>query len=151
MRLIDSDVIIWNWRSQEAAATLLAAEPFAISAVTYMELVQGMRNARELKNLQADLALWQVTILPITKAISERASRLVEEHFLKGTSKPALDKLVATLQASVQDPTFKSRLAELGAEPVPVSKANPESLRTQLKAEIDKWGPVIKKAGVYAD
>jgi predicted nucleic acid-binding protein len=47
-----------------------------------MELVQGMRNARELKNLQADLALWQVTILPVTKAISERASRLVEEHFL---------------------------------------------------------------------
>lgn len=61
---------------------LLAAEPFAISAVTYMELVQGMRNARELKNLQADLALWQVTILPITKAISERAVKLVEEHFL---------------------------------------------------------------------
>jgi hypothetical protein len=57
MRLIDSDIIIWNWRSQESAATLLAAEPFAISAVTYMELVQGMRNARELKNLRADLAL----------------------------------------------------------------------------------------------
>ena len=82
MRLIDSDVIIWNWRSQKAAATLLASEPFAISAVTYMELVQGMRNARELKNLRADLALWQVTILPITTAISERAVRLVEEHFL---------------------------------------------------------------------
>ena len=47
-----------------------------------MELVQGMRNARELKNLKADLALWQVTILPITNAISDRASRLVEEHFL---------------------------------------------------------------------
>ena len=36
----------------------------------------------ELKNLQADLTLWQVTTLPITKAISERAVRLVEEHFL---------------------------------------------------------------------
>jgi hypothetical protein len=47
-----------------------------------MELVQGMRNARELKNLQADLTLWQVTTLPITKAISERAVKLVEEHFL---------------------------------------------------------------------
>ncbi len=82
MRLIDSDVIIWNWRGQHAAAALLAAEPFAISAVTYMELVQGMRNARELKNLQADLALWQVTILHVTKAISERAARLVDEHFL---------------------------------------------------------------------
>lgn len=51
IRLIDSNVIIWNWRGREAAATLLAAEPFAISAVTYRELVQGMRNARELKYL----------------------------------------------------------------------------------------------------
>ncbi len=82
MRLVDSDVIIWNWRGHETAAMLLAAEPFAISAVTYMERVQGMRNARELKNLQADLTLWQVTTLPINKAISERAVKLVEEHFL---------------------------------------------------------------------
>ncbi|HEV8519512.1 MAG TPA: tripartite tricarboxylate transporter substrate binding protein BugD [Burkholderiales bacterium] len=69
----------------------------------------------------------------------------------KGTPKPVLDKLVAALQAAVQDPALKKRLAELGAEPVPVSKANPESLRTQLKTEIDQWGPIIKKAGVYAD
>jgi predicted nucleic acid-binding protein len=82
MRLIDTDVIIWNWRGDEAAAAFLAAEPFAISAVTYMELVQGMRNARELKNLRADLTLWQATTLPITKTISERAVKLVEEHFL---------------------------------------------------------------------
>lgn len=82
MRLVDSDVIIWNWRGQEAAARLLAAAPFAISAVTYMELVQGMRNARELKRLQSDLKLWQVKILPIVEAISKRATALVEEHFL---------------------------------------------------------------------
>jgi tripartite-type tricarboxylate transporter receptor subunit TctC len=69
----------------------------------------------------------------------------------KGTPKPVIDKLVAALQAAVQDATFKQRLAELGAEPVPVSKANPESLRTMLKSEVDKWGPVIKKAGQYAD
>ena len=69
----------------------------------------------------------------------------------KGTPKPVLDKLVAALQAAVQDATFKARLAELGAVPVPVAKATPESLRTMLKSEIDKWGPVIKKAGQYAD
>ncbi|NBR28143.1 MAG: tripartite tricarboxylate transporter substrate binding protein BugD [Betaproteobacteria bacterium] len=69
----------------------------------------------------------------------------------KGTPKPILDKLVAALQAAVQDAGFKSRLAELGAEPVPLSKANPESLRTHLQAEINKWDPVIKKAGIYAD
>ena len=69
----------------------------------------------------------------------------------KGTPKPILDKLVAALQASVQDAGFKSRLAELGAEPVPLAKANPESLRTHLQAEINKWAPVIKSAGIYAD
>ncbi len=69
----------------------------------------------------------------------------------KGTPKPVLDKLVSALQVAVQDATFKARLAELGAEPVPLSKATPESLRNHLKAEIEKWGPIIKKAGVYAD
>ncbi len=69
----------------------------------------------------------------------------------KGTPKPVIDKLIAALQAAVQDPTFKTRLADLGAEPVPVAKANPEALRTLLKSEIDKWGPIIRKAGVYAD
>jgi hypothetical protein len=34
---------------------------------------------------------------------------------------------------------------------VPVSKATPESLRTLLKAEVDKWTPIIRKTGVYAD
>jgi tripartite-type tricarboxylate transporter receptor subunit TctC len=51
----------------------------------------------------------------------------------------------------VQDPAFGKRLAELGAEPVPVAKATPESLRTLLKSEIDKWTPIIRKTGVYAD
>ncbi len=69
----------------------------------------------------------------------------------KGTPKPVVDKLIAALQAAVQDPTFKTRLADLGAEPVPVAKANPEALRALLKSEIDKWGPIIRKAGVYAD
>src|SRR3954471_18211545 len=69
----------------------------------------------------------------------------------RGTPKPALDKLVGALQAAVQNPAFKSRLAELGAEPVPLSKATPRSLRTLLKSEVDKWTPIIKKSGVFAD
>jgi tripartite-type tricarboxylate transporter receptor subunit TctC len=69
----------------------------------------------------------------------------------RGTPKAALDKLVPVLQAAVQDPAFKSRLADLGAEPVPIAKATPDSLRTLLKSEIDKWTPIIRKSGVYAD
>ena len=82
MRLVDSDVVIWNWRGRESAAAALAAEPFAISAVTLMELVQGMRNTLELRRLQSDLKLWRAKTLPITKSISLRATALVEAHFL---------------------------------------------------------------------
>jgi putative tricarboxylic transport membrane protein len=69
----------------------------------------------------------------------------------RGTPKPALEKLNAALQTAVQDPALKTRLAELGAEPVSLAKATPESLRDLLKAEIDKWTPIIRKSGVYAD
>lgn len=82
MRLIDADIFIWNWRGQEGAALLLADSPFAVSAVTYMELVQGMRNRREFAKLRADLKLWQVRLLPVTELISARAVALVERHFL---------------------------------------------------------------------
>jgi len=69
----------------------------------------------------------------------------------KGTPKPVLDRLVAALQSALKDSNVKLRLADLGTEPVPMTKATPDALRTLLKSEIDKWGPIIKKAGQYAD
>jgi tripartite-type tricarboxylate transporter receptor subunit TctC len=69
----------------------------------------------------------------------------------KGLPKPALDKLVSALQESVKDETVIKRFADLGATTYPADKATPEALQAHLKAEIDKWGPLIDKAGVYAD
>jgi len=69
----------------------------------------------------------------------------------KGTPKPVLDKLVTALQAALQDANVKLRFADLGTEPVAQNRATPEALQTFLKSEIDKWGPIIKKAGIYAD
>src|SRR5258706_1787193 len=69
----------------------------------------------------------------------------------KGTPKPAIDKLVAALQEALKDDTVKKRFNDLGAEAYPVAQATPAALQAHLKAEIDKWGPIIKKAGVYAD
>ena len=69
----------------------------------------------------------------------------------KGMPRPAVEKLVAALQTAVQSAAFRARLADLGAEPVPLSKANPGSLGNLLKAEVEKWGPIIKKTGVFAD
>jgi tripartite-type tricarboxylate transporter receptor subunit TctC len=69
----------------------------------------------------------------------------------KGTPKPVLDKLVAALQSAVKDEAVQKRFADLGATTMPPSQATPGALQKHLKAEIDKWGPLIKKAGVYAD
>jgi tripartite-type tricarboxylate transporter receptor subunit TctC len=68
-----------------------------------------------------------------------------------GTPKPVIDKLVAALQAALKDPNIVARFAELGTEPVPQSEATPAALDKQLRSEIAKWAPIIKKAGVYAD
>src|SRR6266700_3053730 len=64
---------------------------------------------------------------------------------------PAIDKLVAALQEALKDATVKQRFADLGAEAYPLDRATPEALHKFLKSEIDKWGPIIKKAGQYAD
>ena len=69
----------------------------------------------------------------------------------KGTPKPVTDKLTTALQAALKDDNVKQRFAELGTEPVAENRATPAALREHLKAEIDKWSPIIKKAGVYAD
>ena len=69
----------------------------------------------------------------------------------KGTPKPVIDKLTKALQEALKDDNVKQRFAELGTEPVEQKRATPEALREHLKAEIDRWGPIIKKAGVYAD
>jgi tripartite-type tricarboxylate transporter receptor subunit TctC len=69
----------------------------------------------------------------------------------KGTPKPVIERLTQALQAAVKDPNVKTRLAELGTEPVPADKATPEALGKQVKSQIELWSPIIKKAGVYAD
>jgi tripartite-type tricarboxylate transporter receptor subunit TctC len=69
----------------------------------------------------------------------------------KGTPKPVIETLTKALQVALKDATVKQRFGDLGTEPVAEKRATPDALRAHLKAEIDKWAPIIKKAGVYAD
>jgi tripartite-type tricarboxylate transporter receptor subunit TctC len=69
----------------------------------------------------------------------------------KGTPKPVIDKLTKALPEALKDASVRQRFADLGTEPVDQKRATPEALRAHLKTEIDRWGPIIKKAGVYAD
>ena len=69
----------------------------------------------------------------------------------KGTPTPVLEKINAALRAAMQDPTVKQRLADLSSDIPPMEKISAAGLKNHLEAEIAKWAPVIKKAGVYAD
>jgi tripartite-type tricarboxylate transporter receptor subunit TctC len=69
----------------------------------------------------------------------------------KKTPKAVIEKLTKALQEALKDATVKQRFADLGTEPVAENRATPEAHRALLKSELDRWGPIIKKAGVYAD
>ena len=83
MVLVDTDVLIWYLRGNEKAyKTIENLKSFSISVVTYMELVQGMRNKKELNRLRQALHAWNSKILYITEEISAKAMFAVEQHFL---------------------------------------------------------------------
>lgn len=69
----------------------------------------------------------------------------------KGTPKPVIDRLVSALQAALKDPALVQNLAKLATEPVSTDRATPDALQKHLKSEIERWGPIIKAGGVYAD
>jgi tripartite-type tricarboxylate transporter receptor subunit TctC len=69
----------------------------------------------------------------------------------KGTPQPVVDRLVSALQAALKDPQLIENLAKLATEPVSQGRATPAALQKHVKTEIDKWGPIIRKAGIYAD
>lgn len=83
MILVDTDVLIWNLRGDAKAAERLDVMPsFHLSAVTYMELIQGMRDKAELRIFHRALSQWRAEIIHIDEAVSARASYLIEQHAL---------------------------------------------------------------------
>ncbi len=81
--IIDTDVLIWYMRGNENAFNLIEdANSFYISVITYMELVQGMRNKNELTELRKALRFWNAKILYVTEDISTKAMFFIERHYL---------------------------------------------------------------------
>lgn len=82
--LFDTEVIIWAMRgSSRAAAAIDRADSLELSVVSYMELLRGARNKRELHATKAALASLDFQILPLTENIGHRASIYLEEYALK--------------------------------------------------------------------
>ena len=81
--IIDTDVLIWYMKGNEKAYKAIErANNFFISVVTYMELVQGMRNKKELNTLRKSIHSWNAKVLYISEEISSKAMFYVEQHFL---------------------------------------------------------------------
>lgn len=81
--IIDTDVLIWYLRGNDAAKRTVEQNiPFSISVVTYMELIQGMINKDEMKKFQKQIRKWNVDIIQIDKEISARAMFYVQEYSL---------------------------------------------------------------------
>jgi len=66
----------------------------------------------------------------------------------KGTPAPIVERINAAVQKAMQDPVIAKRLAEIGADIPPPEERSPQALGRLVNAEIDKWVPLIKAAGV---
>ena len=69
----------------------------------------------------------------------------------RGTPPAVVQKLSAALTGALKDPDLVKRFREISTEPMPADKATPEAAQQKLASEIDRWAPIIKAAGEYAD
>jgi len=69
----------------------------------------------------------------------------------KGTPDAVVQKLAAAVRGALKDPEIVKRFADINTTTADDSRASPPGLTRTLNSEIDKWAPVIKAAGQYAD
>ena len=81
--IIDTDVIIWYLRGNENANEIIEKNlPFSVSVITYMELLQGMKDKEETRLFRKQIQNWNIDIIQISKEISSRAMFYVQEYAL---------------------------------------------------------------------
>lgn len=77
--LVDTDVLIWHLRGLPKATQRLDQLPnLTVSAITWLELLQGFRNRAEMQAVQQSFQLRKAKRLPLTPAITECAIALME-------------------------------------------------------------------------
>jgi tripartite-type tricarboxylate transporter receptor subunit TctC len=99
----------------------------------------------------------RVKVLPNAPTLNEQGLKdfeVVVWHGVyapKGTPKAIIDRMNGAVRTALKDPDVVKRMDDLGAEIVADNRNTPEALHTLLKSEIDKWGPVIRAGGKFAD
>lgn len=95
--VFDTDVLVWGIRGHPGAVRAIEeAESRELSAVTYMELLRGARNAKEVRDIRSLLRRSGFRFLPVTERISDSAVELMEMLALKTGLGPADALIFAT-------------------------------------------------------
>ena len=95
--ILDTDVMIWFLRGNEKAIDVVEKSmPFSVSIVTYMELLQGMRNKQETAKMKKAFKAMDVSIIPINESASLQAAKYVEEYALSNSMELADALITAT-------------------------------------------------------
>jgi tripartite-type tricarboxylate transporter receptor subunit TctC len=92
--------------------------------------------------------------LPTLEEVGLKGTQVTIWHGLyapKGTPADVVKKLNDAMKAALKDADFIKKQEGLGAIVVTDKRVDPAEHKKFVAAEIAKWGPVIKKAGVYAD
>lgn len=69
----------------------------------------------------------------------------------KGTPPAVVQRLSTALKTALKDPELVKRFNDINTEPMPEQRATPEAAQFTLVSEIDRWAPIIKASGEYAD
>jgi len=81
--IIDTDVLIWYSRGfQNAIDTLHSLDRFSISVVSYIEVIQGVRNKKELNAFKKALGILNAQIIQIDELVSTKAMFYIEQYTL---------------------------------------------------------------------
>ncbi|MGR3317683.1 MAG: type II toxin-antitoxin system VapC family toxin [Candidatus Anammoxibacter sp.] len=93
--IIDTDVLIWYSKGQQEAINLIHnLDSFSISVVTYIEIIQGVRNKKELNAFKKALGVLKAQVIQIDDFISTKAMFFVEQYSLSHSMELA-DALIA--------------------------------------------------------
>ena len=95
--IVDTDILIWYFRGDEAARRFLTRVPFperTVSALTVMELLHGCRDQREAHDTAVFVSENLAAVLHPNEAISRLAIRLLEHHALRAGLR-VVDALIA--------------------------------------------------------
>jgi tripartite-type tricarboxylate transporter receptor subunit TctC len=154
---------------QKETGTRFALVPYRGSPAAFQDLMAG----------RIDLVFYTLDQLPLVRAGSIRAYALTSETrstlapdmptFAElglpalsysvwgglfapgGTPKDIIGKLNAVAVEALADPAVQSRLFDLGVEIFPRERQTPEALGAMQKADIEKWWPIIRAAGIKAE